>query len=64
MAGIALFATITSALATATEDVSLRLPAVITFLVGASGFSVWGIGAAFWALLTGVLVWLVLKKRA
>jgi benzoate membrane transport protein len=64
MAGIALFATITSALTTATEDVSLRLPAVITFLVGASGFSVWGIGAAFWALLTGVLVWLVLRKRA
>ena len=64
MAGIALFATITSALTTATEDVSLRLPAVITFLVGASGFSVWGIGAAFWALLTGVLVWLVLNKRA
>jgi benzoate membrane transport protein len=64
MAGIALFATITSALTTATEDASLRLPAVITFLVGASGFSVWGIGAAFWALLTGVLVWLVLKKRA
>ncbi len=64
MAGIALFATITSALATATEDISLRLPAIITFLVGASGFSVWGIGAAFWALLTGVLVWLVLRKRA
>ena len=64
MAGIALFATITSALSTATEDVALRLPAVVTFLVGASGFSVWGIGAAFWALLTGVLVWLVLRKRA
>jgi benzoate membrane transport protein len=63
MAGIALFATITSALATATEEVPLRLPAVIAFLVGASGFSVWGIGAAFWALLTGVLVWLVLDKR-
>ena len=64
MAGIALFATITSALTTATEDVSLRLPAVVTFLVGASGFSVWGIGAAFWALLAGVLVWQVLKKRS
>jgi benzoate membrane transport protein len=64
MAGIALFATITSALTTATEDVTLRLPAVITFLVGASGFSVWGIGAAFWALLTGVIVWLSLKKRS
>lgn len=64
MAGIALFATITSALATATEDVSLRLPAVVAFLVGASGFSVSGIGSAFWALATGVLVWLVLEKRA
>ena len=64
MAGIALFATITSALATATEDASLRLPAVIAFLVGASGFSVWGIGSAFWALATGVLVWLVLDKRS
>ena len=64
MAGIALFATITSAVTAATEDAELRLPAVIAFLVGASGFSVWGIGAAFWALITGVVVWLVLKKRA
>lgn len=64
MAGIALFATITSALTTATEEASLRLPAVITFLIGASGISAWGIGAAFWALLTGVLVWLVLRKGA
>jgi benzoate membrane transport protein len=64
MAGVALFATITSALTAATEDVDLRLPAVITFLVGASGFSVWGIGAAFWALVAGVLVWQILKKRS
>ena len=64
MAGIALFATITSAMTTATEDVTLRLPAVITFLVGASGFAVWGIGAAFWALAAGVVVWQVLKKRS
>lgn len=64
MAGIALFATITSALTAATEDSELRLAAVITFLVGASGFSIWGIGAAFWALLTGVLVWQALKKRS
>ena len=63
MAGIALFATITSAVTAATEDAELRLPAVVTFLVGASGFSVWGIGAAFWALVTGVIVWLVLKKK-
>ena len=64
MAGVALFATITSALTSATEDSELRLPAVVTFLVGASGFSVWGIGAAFWALLSGVVIWQVLKKRS
>ena len=64
MAGIALFGTITSAVTSATEDAELRLPAVVTFLIGASGFAIWGVGAAFWALLTGVLIWQVLKKRA
>ena len=64
MAGIALFGTITSAVTTATEDPELRLPAVITFLVGASGFAIWGVGAAFWALLSGVAIWQVLKKRS
>ncbi|MEN9608171.1 MAG: hypothetical protein RLZZ06_102 [Actinomycetota bacterium] len=64
MAGIALFATITSAMAAATEDAELRLPAVVTFLVGASGFAVAGIGAAFWALISGVVIWQVLKKRS
>jgi benzoate membrane transport protein len=63
MAGVALFATITSAVTSATEDAELRLPAVIAFLVGASGFAVWGLGAAFWALLIGVVLWQVLKKR-
>ena len=64
MAGVALFATITSAISAASEDSELRLPAMITFLVGASGFAVWGIGAAFWALASGVVVWQVLKKRS
>jgi benzoate membrane transport protein len=64
MAGVALFATITSALSQATEDAQIRLAAVVTFLIGASGFSVWGIGAAFWALLSGVIVWQLLKKRS
>ena len=58
MAGIALFATITSAMTSATEDAQLP------FLIGASGFAVWGIGAAFWALASGVVVWQVLKKRS
>jgi predicted benzoate:H+ symporter BenE len=32
-------------------------------LVGASGVAVAGIGAAFWALLAGVIVWFVTRVR-
>jgi benzoate membrane transport protein len=62
-AGVALFPTLVSAFTSATEEPKLRLPAVITFLVGASGMAVAGVGAAFWALLAGVLVWLVTTTR-
>jgi benzoate membrane transport protein len=64
MAGIALFTTILSALSSAVEEVNLRLPAMITFLVGASGLALFSIGPGFWALAAGVLVWLALRKPA
>ena len=35
----------------------------MTFLVTASGLTLFGIGAAFWGLLAGVVVRLVLKPR-
>lgn len=56
-AGIALIGTIISALSSAVEEPSLRLPAMVTFLVTASGLSAFGIGSAFWALIAGLLVW-------
>jgi benzoate membrane transport protein len=59
--GLALFGTIGNAISEATSDLKLRMPAVVTFLVGASGIAVWGIGAAFWALLAGLAVWGVTK---
>jgi benzoate membrane transport protein len=62
LAGIALFGTILNAISSAVEEVNLRLPAVITFLVGASGLAVFGIGPGFWALTAGVVVWLALRK--
>jgi benzoate membrane transport protein len=62
LAGIALFGTILSAISSAVEEVNLRLPAIITFLVGASGLAVFGIGPGFWALTAGVVVWLALRK--
>lgn len=63
-AGIALLGTIVSALASAVEVVELRLPAMVTFLVTASGLSAFSIGSAFWALIAGLIVWgwLSLKK--
>jgi benzoate membrane transport protein len=63
-AGIALLGTIISALSSAVEVVELRLPAMVTFLVTASGLSGFGIGSAFWALLAGLTVWGWLSFRA
>ncbi len=63
-AGIALLGTIISALSSAVEVVELRLPAMVTFLVTASGLSAFGIGSAFWALLAGLMVWGWLSFRA
>ena len=57
IAGLALFGTIANALANSLEDISTREPALITFLVTASGFSLWGIGAAFWGLVSGAIAW-------
>ena len=58
LAGLALINTFANAVKTAVIDDSLRLPGVVTLVIGAAGISVFGIGGAFWALVVGVLVWL------
>ncbi|UMG92770.1 benzoate/H(+) symporter BenE family transporter [Nocardioides sp. TF02-7] len=63
VAGLALLATLGSSLASATEDPAARVPAVVTFVVAASGTAVLGIGSAFWALLAGVGCWVLLVPR-
>lgn len=65
-AGLALMGTITNSLNAMVEIPTLRLPAVITFLIGASGVVFFGIGSAFWALIAGLLVMFFLNgfKRA
>jgi benzoate membrane transport protein len=55
VAGFALLGTIGSGLATATKDEKSREAALITFLVTASGLSLWGVGAAFWGVVAGAL---------
>ena len=54
--GLALLPSFIAAIGASLEDKSTRLPAVITFVVGAAGISVFGIGGAFWALVAGMLV--------
>lgn len=61
IAGLALFASLSSSLASAMSDVSQRESALITFLVTISGISIAGIGAAFWGLVAGVIANLLLS---
>ncbi|GAA5211228.1 benzoate/H(+) symporter BenE family transporter [Microbacterium kyungheense] len=56
VAGIALFAAFGSAVQQAIDDPGERLPAVVTFLVAASGVAIAGVSAAFWALAAGLVV--------
>lgn len=63
-AGLALLGTMIGALSSIVEETSLRVPAVVAFLVASSGFAAFSIGSAFWALLMGVGVWLWLRARA
>ena len=54
--GLALIGAFANALTIALKNETERLAAVVTFAVTASGISIAGIGAAFWALVAGLLV--------
>lgn len=63
IAGLALLGTIGNGLATALIQEKEREPALITFLVTASGIALFGIGSAFWGLIAGGLAMGVLQSR-
>ncbi|ACV35735.1 benzoate/H(+) symporter BenE family transporter [Accumulibacter sp.] len=63
IAGLALLGTIGSGLAAALGNESEREPALLTFLVTASGIALAGIGSAFWGLLVGVSALAILRTR-
>ncbi len=63
IAGLALIGTIGNGLATALNEETDREPALITFLVTASGVTLFGVGAAFWGMVAGVLSMFILKYR-
>jgi benzoate membrane transport protein len=63
IAGIALFGTIGNSLAAAMREESDREPALIAFLVTASGISLAGIGSAFWGLVAGGVTLALWRRR-
>lgn len=64
IAGFALIGTIANSLQAALADSNEREPALIVFLVTASGISLLGLGSAFWGLVFGLIArfWLVQKR--
>ncbi len=56
VAGLALLAPLTNATAIALADEKQRIAAMATFAVTASGISFFGIGAAFWGLVVGLVI--------
>lgn len=62
IAGLALLATIGGSLVAALADEAERDAALVTFLVTASGLTLFGIGSAFWGLVFGLAVASVLRR--
>ncbi|OUS33521.1 hypothetical protein A9Q94_19225 [Rhodobacterales bacterium 56_14_T64] len=64
IAGLALLSTIGNSLSQALSDANGREAALITFMTTVSGISFFGIGAAFWALVLGLITHRILKLRS
>jgi benzoate membrane transport protein len=56
VAGLGLVSSLAGALGNAMQEAGQRFAAIITFAVAASGFSLFGVGAAFWSLVIGLAV--------
>ncbi len=63
VAGLALLGTLAAALQAAVGRTDTREAAIVTFLVAASGITVAGVGSAFWAILAGLAIHVVLRRR-
>ncbi|WP_019646769.1 benzoate/H(+) symporter BenE family transporter [Novispirillum itersonii] len=64
VAGLALMNAFAGAAVAGFQEAEDRLPAVLTFLITASGLSLWGIGPAFWGLICGLLFRALLRATA
>lgn len=64
VAGLAVVGALVTSITGALHDAKHRTTAIVTFLVTASGFTVLGIGSAFWGLLVGAVIMLWLTPKA
>ncbi|MFQ6575705.1 benzoate/H(+) symporter BenE family transporter [Pseudomonas sp. UM16] len=63
IAALALFGSIMNGLTVAMNEAKEREAALITFMVTASGFTLYSIGSAFWGIVAGVLTLMILNWR-
>ena len=65
VAGLAVLGALITSITSALEAPRHRMPAIVTFLVTASGITIVGIGSALWGLLAGgvLMLWLGLRLR-
>ncbi|MBA1230855.1 benzoate/H(+) symporter BenE family transporter [Pseudomonas viridiflava] len=63
IAALALFGSIINGLTVAMAEPAEREPALITFMVTASGLTLFSVGSAFWGIVAGVLTLLILRPR-
>jgi benzoate membrane transport protein len=64
MAGLALFSPLMGGLTAMIKEQKDIEAALVTFLVAASGISIFGVGAAFWGLLAGLALWAIKRLQA
>jgi benzoate membrane transport protein len=60
---LALLGALISSVTAALEEPQHRVVAIATFLVVASGIQLLNVGSAFWGLIVGAIVMLVLARR-
>lgn len=63
VAAVGLLSSLVGSVQQAVSDAELRIPAVVTLVVAGSGLVIGGIGSAFWALVAGCLLTLLLRRR-
>lgn len=62
VAGLALISTLGAAIAEAFKVPRQRITTGLTFVIAASPIAIFGVGAAFWALIVGIISWAIFRE--